>query len=69
MEKQVLDAIVIQKDGIVDVRCRNCGKLLFRMVYENFHVDISKHRVIIVSRCTRSSCKMDNKIVINLNDT
>lgn len=61
-----VNAIVARSDGKVEVRCGLCGKLLF-VVMENSEnsVDISKRNAIIVARCTRNSCKSDNKISLS----
>ena len=48
-----------------EVRCGLCGKLLF-IIDGTFkkQVDFTTQNVIIVSRCTRNSCKADNLISI-----
>lgn len=62
-------AIIVKNDnGIYEARCANCGKLLFnfKKTIKNGKksVDKSSQIVIIVSRCTRNSCKTDNEISI-----
>lgn len=70
MNDEDLRAIIIEKDNEIEIRCRNCGKLLFKINLQNkdlrFHVDKTKPYAIIVSRCTRTNCKIDNKIYINV---
>ena len=66
MARDVIDAIVIHKEQSAEVRCQNCGKLLFKIEEKRKKcVDNSSPYVIIVSRCTRNSCKQDNKVVLN----
>lgn len=64
-----VNAIVIQNRGKYEVRCANCGKLLltYKISKENsdIPVDKSSQNVIIVSRCTRSDCKVDNVLVLS----
>lgn len=56
-------AIVVENNGIYEVRCRSCGKLLFTFTKNaNISVDKATQNVKIVSRCTRNSCKVDNYI-------
>lgn len=66
MEKDMIDAIAIKKENETEVRCRNCGKLLFKVGENgkilNNDVDKMKPCVIIVSRCTRNGCKTDNVV-------
>lgn len=59
----MVNAIVTNQNNEYEVRCGNCGKLLF-VIKENSKksVDISSLNVIIVARCTRNSCKSDNEI-------
>ena len=47
-----------------EVRCQNCGKLLF--IYKNSKktVDRAKQSAIIVARCTRNTCKTDNEFTV-----
>jgi hypothetical protein len=64
-------AIIVGNDnGICEVRCANCGKLLFTFCKNQTKikrsVDKTAQFVIIVSRCTRNSCKMDNEIQLSL---
>lgn len=58
--------ITINDNGIYEARCRNCGKLLFTFNTKNSKnpVDESSQSVIIVARCTRNTCKTDNKIYL-----
>ena len=59
MEKKAI--IIKNNSNNYEVRCRNCGKLLF--VFKpnySFCVDKKTQSVKIVSRCTRSGCKTDN---------
>lgn len=58
-------AIILSDNGRNEVRCCNCGKLLF-CVEKNSENDVDKtaQNIIIVSRCTRSGCKVDNYAVI-----
>lgn len=58
------NSIIIKNGDYNEVRCGNCGKLLFTFEKSNNSVDISSQKVIIVSRCTRSGCKSDNKTVL-----
>ena len=59
------DAIITKNGDNYEVRCGICGKLLC-IVSENSKndVDLSSLNVIIVARCTRSSCKTDNRITL-----
>lgn len=59
-----IKAVIIENNGHYEARCGNCGKLLltFRKLYDT--VDKTSQKVIIVSRCTRSDCKVDNEIVV-----
>ena len=55
-----------EKKKIYEVRCRNCGKLLFKF-QKNFDEDVAvcHNHVTIVARCTRTSCtKKDNVIIL-----
>lgn len=67
MEKAI---IVENNNGFYEARCSNCGKLLFtfKKIRKNGKkgVDKSAHFVIMVSRCTRNSCKTDNEILLSL---
>lgn len=58
------NAIIVDNDGKLEARCRNCGKLLFVFETQNERVDILTRYVKIVSRCARSGCKTDNIAVI-----
>ena len=57
-------AIIVKSDnGMHEARCASCGKLLFTFRKKGkTEVDKPSLSVIIVSRCTRSSCKTDNEI-------
>ena len=62
------NAIIVKSNDKYEVRCANCGKLLFTY---NFSVDKSvetvdkvTQKVIIVSRCTRSGCRSDNIVTL-----
>ena len=62
-------AIIVKDDnGLCEVRCANCGKLLctFKKIQKKGknNVDKSAHSVIIVARCTRNSCKIDNEVLL-----
>lgn len=58
-------AIIIQTRGRYEVRCANCGKLLFNYKKNSdISVDNSKQNVIIVARCTRNDCKTDNLVYL-----
>ena len=59
-------AIIVNNDnGIYEARCNKCAKLLFTFrKKEKKDVDNSSQIAIIVSRCTRSSCKTDNEFVL-----
>lgn len=64
-------AIIVEKnDDFYEARCSHCGKLLFifkkNRKNEKKGVDKTAHSVIIVSRCTRNSCKTDNEILLSL---
>lgn len=64
-------AIIVENDdGKCEVRCANCGKLLFTFCKNQTNrknsVDKTAHFVIIVSRCTRNGCKIDNEIQLSL---
>lgn len=64
-------AIIVENgNGVHEARCANCGKLLFtfKKIRKNAQkgVDNSAHFVIMVSRCTRNSCKTDNEILLHL---
>jgi len=62
--------IVENNNGFYEARCVNCGKLLFtyKKSQKNLKksVDKTAQFVIIVSRCTRNSCKTDNEILLSL---
>jgi uncharacterized C2H2 Zn-finger protein len=62
--------IVENNNGNHEARCSNCGKLLFTFTKKSEKleksVDKTAQFVIIVSRCTRNSCKTDNEILISL---
>ena len=62
--------IVENNNGFYEARCVNCGKLLFtyKKSQKNLKkgVDKTAQFVIIVSRCTRNSCKTDNEIALAL---
>lgn len=64
-----VDAIVIHNQEKNEVRCGNCGKLLFTYKFseenEDNVVDKTSRNVIIVSRCTRTDCKADNLLVLS----
>ena len=67
MERVVLDAIILQKNGKIEVRCRNCGKLLFKIEnILNIRIDNAENYARIISRCTRNSCKQDNRVFLNV---
>jgi hypothetical protein len=53
-------ALIVENSGHFEVRCRGCGKLLFK--FSKKSVDISTQNIIIIARCPRSGCKLDNKI-------
>lgn len=59
-------AIIVENNDLYEARCANCGKLLFTFCKNQTNrkkgVDKKTHFVIIVARCTRSSCKVDNEI-------
>lgn len=55
-------ALIIENDNNFEVRCGNCGKLLFKIVEKP--IDKSNKNVIIVARCTRNDCSTDNLITI-----
>ena len=63
---ETVKAIIIKNRGRQEVRCANCGKLLF--FYEKSvdnvdnSVDNSSRNVTIVARCTRNDCKKDNTL-------
>ena len=61
------DAIIVESDKRCEVRCADCGKLLFtfqKTVDKSVEtVDKTAQCVTIVARCTRSSCRTDNLIV------
>ena len=64
-------AIIVENDnGYTEARCANCGKLLFtftkKLKNPKKSVDKTAQFVIIVSRCTRNSCKTDNEIPLSL---
>lgn len=65
---ETVNAIVKFDHGMYEVRCGNCGKLLFKFEknVDNFvdSVDNMQQNVIIVARCTRNDCKMDNTLNI-----
>ena len=64
-----IDAVVLKNRGKYEVRCGNCGKLLFVFDFfsENFKKGIDKPspNVIIVARCPRNDCKKDNILEIS----
>ena len=64
-----VDAIVISNKGKNEVRCAKCGKMLFTYKIsedkEDSPVDKTSRNVIIVSRCTRSDCKVDNLLILS----
>ena len=63
-----INAIIIQNHEKQEVRCANCGKLLFYLEksvdYVDKAVDNLSPNVTIVARCTRSDCKKDNKLLL-----
>lgn len=62
------NAIIVETENNYEVRCSNCGKLLF--TFKNSvdnsvdSVDKTTRNVIIVARCTRSGCRIDNSVTI-----
>lgn len=64
-----IKATVISNGRKYEVRCGNCGKMLFtyKIPVETGDkpVDKSSRNVIIVSRCTRTDCKADNLLVLS----
>ena len=64
-----VDAIVISNRGKNEVRCAKCGKMLFTYKIADNNgispVDKTSRNVIIVSRCTRSDCKVDNILTLS----
>ena len=57
-------AIIVETEERFEVRCWNCGKLLFTFTNSVDNsvdcVDKTSRNVIIVARCTRSGCRNDN---------
>lgn len=56
------NAKIVKADNNFEVRCANCGKLLFKYIEKT--IDRRNKSVIIVSRCTRNDCGVDNIISI-----
>lgn len=54
-----------KKQVLYEARCRGCGKLLFKFS-KNCEETVAKSNkgVIIVARCTRSSCTHKDNIVV-----
>lgn len=64
-----IEAVVIKNRSKCEIRCGNCGKLLFvcKFLSENSEkvLDKSSQNVIIVARCTRNDCKTDNLLILS----
>lgn len=64
--RDAINAIITSNsDSQREVRCGHCGKLLFVTdgIFKK-DVDFSSQNAIIVARCTRSYCKIDNRVQI-----
>lgn len=61
-KKEKINATIVKIDDNFEVRCANCGKLLFKYIEKT--IDRRNKNVIIVSRCTRNDCGVDNIISI-----
>lgn len=63
-----IEAVVLQVRGKVEVRCGNCGKLLFVCKFYSEHsekvLDKSSQYGKIVARCPRNDCKSDNLLIL-----